>query len=181
MPKDPRKYVAESRDLSKIAPKLREYALEIVHEMEMDGFDPLLFEAVRTKERQWWIFGTGRDAKTLTDLKIPAEYAWVTSGYRASNASSHLVSVHGHGLALDCISKSKLWNAPEGFWTALGAAVKKRGLTWGGAWKSPVDFPHFQWALKRNGTIYAGPSAVDRLRTEKEGMEATWTFYKATT
>jgi len=109
--------------------------------MEAEGHDPPVFEAVRIDRRQWWIYGKRRTVKECVAAGVAAAWAWAM-GKRASSASSHLVSVHGHGLAVDIISKSKMWDATPEFWESLGRAAKRDGLTWGGGWKSPVDPPH---------------------------------------
>lgn len=178
--RDPRPYVRESRDMSRLASAFRAAVERVVARLEAEGFDPMVFETLRTRERQWWIFGKGRTAEQCVAAGVPAKYAW-PEGARATNANSYLVSVHGHGLAVDIVSKSKLWGASAAFWKALGEAVRDEGLTWGGDWKSPVDRPHVQWRLVRGGKAWAGPSAEDRARTHREGMEATWRYYGADT
>jgi hypothetical protein len=48
--------------------------------------------------------------------------------------------------AADIIDKRYAWNISQShaFWTALGKAAKKRGLEWGGDWKSFKDVAHIQ-------------------------------------
>jgi hypothetical protein len=175
---DRRQYVAESRDLSKLAPAFKARIDRVLSGMLAKGHDAYVFEAVRTAERQWWIYGCGRTEQECADADVPTMYAW-PDGKIVTNAAAHVVSVHGHGLAADIISKSKRWGAPPAFWNDLGALAKQHRLTWGGAWKSPHDTPHLQYPLLRNGVVYAGPSREDRTRTLGRGMRATWAAYGA--
>lgn len=180
MAKDPRPYVPESRDRTKLAPGFNRKIGLVIADMEAEGHDPILFEAVRVDRRQWWIYGCGRTVAECVKAGVAAVWAWAT-GSKVTNASSHLRSTHGHGMAADIISRSKRWNAPPAFWASLERACRKHGLTWGGWWKHPRDVPHCQWPLVRDGVTYAGPSARDRARTATEGMVATWRVYGADT
>lgn len=177
--KDPRPYVSEVHDLAGLAPQFRARVEEVRANMLRQGFDPLVYETTRIERRQWWIYGTGRSAEQCVDHGVPAEFAWQGADGTTTNAASYLASVHGHGLAVDIISRRKLWDASAAFWTALGKAVQAQHLTWGGTWKTPHDVPHFQWQLSRGGVVFAGPSAEDRERTRVHGMHATWEYYKA--
>jgi hypothetical protein len=150
--------VPVDRDLAKLAPAFLVRVQHVVADLQASGFDPWVFEAVRTAERQAYLWKKGRD--------LP--------GSIVTKAKSHLQSWHGHGLAVDIISKSLLWNAPATFWTALGASCKVHGLTWGGVWLKMPDRPHCQW-----GECPASPTTEDKTRTASEGMEATWFVYHA--
>ncbi len=176
--RDPRPYVRESRDVTALPSAFRSRVDEVLAAMAAKGHDAFVFEALRTKERQWWIFGCGRSEAECRARLVPESYAF-PGGKRVTNAPSHLVSVHGHGLAVDIISKSKLWSVSEAFKSDLAAAAAAARLTWGGLWHDPVDWPHLQWPLQRSGRIYAGPSASDRDRTAAHGMRATWAVYGA--
>jgi len=151
--------VPVDRDPAKLAPGFRGLVEAVLADLTGQGFDPWLFEAVRTAERQAFLYAKGRT--------LP--------GPIVTKAKSHLQSWHGHGLAVDIISRGALWNAPPAFWTALGAACAAHGLTWGGAWTTMPDRPHCQ-----DGRIPVGPKKADRERTAAEGMVATWTHYGIT-
>jgi hypothetical protein len=62
-----------------------------------------------------------------------------------TNAKDASKSMHGYGLAVDIISKSKQWDAPPSFWNALATTAEKHGLVAGLRWKMK-DSPHIQWA-----------------------------------
>lgn len=150
--------VPVDRDLAKLAPAMRRAVEAVVADLTVAGFDPWVFECNRTAERQAWIYAGGR----------------TRPGKIVTNASSHLRSWHGHGLAVDVISRGKHWDAPPAFWTALGDACRRHGLSWGGDWERFPDRPHCQW-----GTCPDGPSLHDRERTDRHGMEMTWAIYGA--
>lgn len=150
--------VPVNRDLAGLAPAMRRAVEAVVAEMTAGGFDPWVFECNRTAERQAWIYAQGRSRP----------------GAIVTKAASHLQSWHGHGLAVDIISKAKHWGAKNAFWEALGRACRQHGLTWGGDWTRFPDRPHCQW-----GKCPPGPAAVDKTRTAEQGMEATWARYGA--
>jgi hypothetical protein len=174
--------VPGTSDLAPLAPAFRIKVITVLAELTEQGFDAVVAESIRTPERQASIFGKGRTVAQVVAAGLDAKYAWPDNPDGiCTNAASHLFSVHGHGLAVDVVSKSKQWNAPQAFWNALGAAAQKHGLTWGGTWKRPHDVPHIQWPLKRNGVVYAGPNEADRTRSRVHGIQETWRFYGALT
>lgn len=150
--------VPVNRDLTLLAPGMRRAVEAVVAEMQGAGWDPWVFECNRTAERQAWIYAQGR----------------TRPGKVVTKAASHLQSWHGHGLAVDIIDRQKHWDATPGFWSALGAACRRHGLTWGGDWASFPDRPHCQW-----GECPPGPRAEDRMRTADNGMLMTWARYGA--
>jgi hypothetical protein len=86
------------------------------------GFDPIIFEAVRTRERQEWLYGYGR-----THHKHSKPVTWTMN------------SRHLSGKAVDIISKSKLWNWPE-FYAALKTEARRLGLA-----TIPQEGCHVEW------------------------------------
>lgn len=118
------------------------------------------FETLRTPERQRFLYGFGRD--------------YDDGRGKVTNAQTALYSFHGYGLAVDIVEKDATpWDAPIGFWNAIGEAAEKHGLTWGGRWRTP-DLPHVQW-----GKCPKSPSAADRALFESGGMRAVWQKYGA--
>jgi hypothetical protein len=82
----------------------------IMRAMQSRGFDPVIFEAKRTDERQKWLYGIGR-----THHKTQRPVTWTMQ-------SKHLV-----GKAVDIISKTRLWDW-EAFYDALEEEAKKHGM-----------------------------------------------------
>ncbi|MBY0490637.1 MAG: M15 family metallopeptidase [Gemmatimonadaceae bacterium] len=152
------------RDLQVLAPGFRMRLDLVIDDLQRAGFDPMVVETLRTSERQRFLFGFGRDyddGRGVVTHSSDCDETW-----------------HGFGLAADIISASKRWDAAPAFWTALGAACRIRGLTWGGDWNGNgssdderfVDRPHVQFGppMRRSPS----PRAA-RLLAEG-GMPAVW-------
>ena len=158
LPKPP-KEVPVQRDLNLCAPKFAAAVRAMMDELE-GGPEERIFETLRTPERQAFLYGFGRDYDDGRGI--------------VTNARTSLYSFHGFGLAVDIVEKDATpWNAPEGFWEAIGAAAKRNGLTWGGDWKKP-DRPHIHW-----GKCPASPTSLDRALFTSEGMQSVWEKYDA--
>lgn len=145
-----------SRDLTLLAPEFRRVVETAIADCNVQGFDAWVFEAYRSNELQQIYYARGRTV-------IPP-HSTVT------NAPTNLYSWHGYGLAVDVVSKSKLWQ-PEGgeAWFGKVAEIfKNHGCKWGGDWTKP-DTPHFQW-----GRCKPSPSDLARLIFNQDGLEAVW-------
>lgn len=94
-----------------LEPYVAERVRRILARMRERGFDPMVFETRRSLERQKYLYGIGRthslDRKPVT---------WT------------LKSKHIAGKAADIISRSKFWNAPAAFWTALRQEANREGM-----------------------------------------------------
>lgn len=75
------------------------------------GFDPIVFEAKRSVERQKWLYGIGRGKNS--DGRKPVTWT--------------LKSNHFKGTAVDIVSHSHLWNHPK-FFARLKVEAVKLGL-----------------------------------------------------
>jgi hypothetical protein len=136
------------------APKFEAAVLATLRGMQNDGFDPYVYETLRSNERAKWLHGFGR----LYD----DDRGIVT------NATDALTGWHGFGLAADIISESKQWDAPDSFWSALGAHAAANALAWGGFWKMK-DKPHVQPSNLRDS-----PSNRARQLIAQGGLAAVW-------
>lgn len=110
-----------NRDLGLLVPAFRARIEVLIERMQARGFDAMVWETVRSFERAAMLQKRG------------------TGGYSGPDKPG----MHALGLAVDIISRSKKWDAPAAFWTALGEEVARLGLTWGGHW-TRVDKPHVQ-------------------------------------
>lgn len=97
-------------DIDSLWPPFRAKVTALVQAMEERGFDPVVFEARRSPERQRWLYGYGR---THHIGRRPV--TWTMH-------SRHLV-----GKAADIISRSRWWSWPE-FYAALRAEAARLGL-----------------------------------------------------
>jgi hypothetical protein len=99
-----------NKDINSLEPYVRDRVIKLLDAMKHRGFDPIIFEAHRSIERQKWLYGIGRthqlDRRPVT---------WTLR-------SKHLV-----GKACDIVSKSHLWDYPA-FYKALKQEAKKVGL-----------------------------------------------------
>lgn len=126
----PPKEVQRLRSMDHLAPRFRAALERMLDEMRRAGFRPVVFETLRTKERQEYLHGFGRqydDGRGVVTQADSVDWTW-----------------HGYGLAVDIVCADRGYDAPMSFWRALGAAAKDEGLVWGGAWHQ-VDLPHVQW------------------------------------
>lgn len=109
--KEPERQTSLDTLESYVADRIR----RVISRMEARGFDPVVFEAARTLERQQWLYGIGR----THDLKRKP-VTWTM-------ASRHIPHPPAKGKAADIISKSRGWNWPE-FYQALREEAQREGL-----------------------------------------------------
>lgn len=143
--------------LDGLAPKFREWVEALIIDLEAKGFDPMIAESLRTHERQQYLYGFGRaynDGRGVVTHSQAGHSSW-----------------HFYGLAVDVISRSKQWDAPPEFWSALGSSAKTNGLTWGGDWQTFADKPHVQFGPP----MPSSPSAHTYALYQSQGLEAVWT------
>lgn len=141
-------------DPAKLAPRFRQAVEAAILECNIGGLDAYVFEAFRSQALQEAYYARGRSV--------------IPPARPVTNAASSLYSWHGYGLAVDVISRSRLWSAPESWFAQVAAVFKKHGCSWGGDWKQR-DLPHFQW-----GACQPSPSALAREIMNAQGAQAVW-------
>jgi hypothetical protein len=97
-------------DITSLVPYVADRVEKILARMKARGFDPIVFEALRTKARQEWLYGVGR-----------------THSLKRKPITWTLKSRHLAGKAVDIISKKRGWNWPE-FYTALREEARREGM-----------------------------------------------------
>lgn len=107
-----------------LQPQFRGKVYELLRRLNAAGYDAIAWETYRTPARAKLLSDRGTGIKPLADGTIP-------------------IGMHQCGLAVDIVSKSKMWSPPKAFWDALGREAEALGMTWGGRWKR-VDKPHCQ-------------------------------------
>jgi hypothetical protein len=118
--------------LDALQPKFRAQVEAIVQGMKDAGFKPLVFETVRTNERQRFLYGFGRE---YDDGRGQVTRVKTAAG-----------GCHLPGLAVDIVENDDTpWIAVPKFWKTLGQLAKAQGCVWGGNWKR-ADLPHVQAA-----------------------------------
>jgi peptidoglycan L-alanyl-D-glutamate endopeptidase CwlK len=156
--------VPVERSVQGLAPQFRAAVDRVLDRMRADGHDPMVFETLRSDDRQQFIYGFGRDYDDGRGIVTHSESAADTW--------------HGYGLAVDIVCRRTLWGASKQFWIALGVACRHEGLVWGADWNNNgrtdderfVDRPHVQWG---NG-MRRSPSSRAQQLMASGGYHAVW-------
>lgn len=148
-----------SRDLSLLAPHFRERVEAAIADCAAQGFPVKVAEALRSQERQAWLYAQGR----------------TRPGPKVTNAPTNLTSWHGYGLAVDVIHATlgyqphgKDARANEAWFEGVGQIFKRHGCAWGGDWSKP-DTPHMQF-----GGLPASPQAEHKALKQQMSNAAVW-------
>lgn len=111
-----------NRDINSLWEPFRKKVILLLQALEKRGYDPVIFEALRSVDRQKWLFGVGR----FHSLKRKP-VTWTMK-------SRHLA-----GKGVDIISKSKGWNYPA-FFDALEDEARRLNLE-----VLAIEQCHVQW------------------------------------
>jgi hypothetical protein len=162
IPRPPAEIPACTNTLT-LAPRFREAVFRALQRMRQLGHDPVIAETLRTNERQQYLFGFGRDyddGRGVVTHSRNADETW-----------------HAFGLAVDVISQSRGWGAPEEFWRDLEAGAKAQGLVSGRDWDGDaatkeefIDSPHIQWGKP----MRRSPSPRAARLFAQGGYQAVW-------
>lgn len=121
--------------LDGVHPLLVEKIRRVLKAMDILGFPMVVFEGVRTTERQKELYAQGRTK--------PGRI--VTNADGVIKKSNHQVKEDGFGYAVDCVfidNGRPSWSLHFP-WRLYGEMVKSQGLIWGGDFKSLTgDFAH---------------------------------------
>lgn len=128
---DPPSDIPAIKSLDGLAPGFSARVQNMLANMIVDGWDPVIAESLRSDARQRYLYGFGREYDDGRGI--------------VTHAMSGVHSWHRYGLAVDVISKKSGWDASESFWQALGVAARNEGLVWGGDWTKIRDMPHVQF------------------------------------
>jgi peptidoglycan L-alanyl-D-glutamate endopeptidase CwlK len=139
------------RNLQLVAPKFGLAIAQGLQDAWWAGFDPIVYESLRTDERQAWLYAQGR----------------TRPGAIVTNAPTADHSYHRWGLAVDIISRKAEWDDPN-FFDKIQGFFAKYNVDWAGDWHD-ADLPHFQWGN-------CPPKVPDFLIElgHAHGMQAVW-------
>ena len=108
----------------------------------------------------------------IAQLKQQKYDAYIPKGSGRRTAAEQLEKVrqgfsrakigpHNYGLAADIVPRTMGWKAPQTYWSALGAAAKAQGLTWGGGFKRFKDVAHVEYpAWQKNIAAQPAPGTA---------------------
>lgn len=119
-----------SRDISLLRPDVAANCRKLIELCKAEGFPVLVTSTVRDDEYQAYLYEQGRTrpGSIVTNGRQPT-FHWDQAG-----------------LAFDvCKNVKGQEYSDEAFWKCVGRIGQEIGFTWGGAWKTFPDKPHFQW------------------------------------
>lgn len=125
--------------LQSLHPELRPKVEAVLRAMRKRGFEPRIHHAWRSVAEQATIVADGNSTVRF-------------SFHNAKNPDGTLAA-----LAADIVDANLAWKAKPEFWKAVEEEAKKRGLYWGGDFKTPWDPGHVQLLPK---------GELDRIRRE---------------
>jgi LysM repeat protein len=132
---DPVRTLSERR-LAGLHPVVVERAKALLDAARGAGLAVMVTQGLRTWKEQDALYRKGRTSPPIGKRYIVTN---AKGGY----------SWHNFGLAFDVLLLDALgkgdWNTRHPGWRILGELGKKAGLEWGGDWKTPKDFAHFQY------------------------------------
>ena len=139
--------IEQCRDIKKLSPLVRVQLNLALADLRKQGVNPLVVETLRTKERQYYLYGQGRTAKECKAKCVPDKYAKPS----AKKVTWTLNSIHITGFAVDVVPQRKvngkmtaIWNVKDKDTIKIIATMIRYGFEAGANWSSNPDSPHFQ-------------------------------------
>lgn len=126
--------------------------------LKKGGWDPIVFETVRSDRRQQFLYSYGR----------------TRPGPKVTNAANASTGVHAYYLAVDIIHRTRHWNHPRFFYW-VGQHAEACGLVAGAFWKKFPDFPHVQF-----GAWAGAPPQWARALIAQDSVAVVWKRVGAT-
>lgn len=138
---------AQCRDIKKLNGLIRVQLELALADLREQGVNPLVVETLRTKERQYMLYGQGRTKAQCKMKGVPEKYAAPSK----AKVTSTLNSIHLTGFAVDVVPQRKvngkmtaIWNTNDPDTQKIIATMVKYGFEAGANWTSFPDSPHFQ-------------------------------------
>lgn len=124
-------------DTDRLHPLLKHRLNKLLKECEKTGPGIIVTEGYRTKEYQDSLYAKGRTkpGKVVTNAR-----------------GNSYASQHQWGIAFDIAINDKKHLYDEKLIAQVAAIAKKKGISWGGDWKSFKDMPHFYLGKWGSGT-----------------------------
>lgn len=165
------------RDINKLNGVVKELLTMALDEMRKCGVTPLVVETLRTKERQYWLYGQGRTAFQLIKKGVPIKYA-----HKGQIVTQTTNSIHLSGCAVDVVpmrNGKAIWDANDKDTKKIVAIMSLYGFEAGANWTNFKDSPHFQIKLpystynsvsQNNTTSYLTKAIQRRLGVKDDGV-----------
>lgn len=138
---------AQCRDTNKLNDLVRVQLKLALAELKKQGVNPLVVETLRTKERQYTLYGQGRTKAQCKVAGVPVKYA----APNFKKVTWTLNSIHITGFAVDVVPQRKvngkmtaIWNVKDSDTQKIIATMIKYGFEAGANWNNNPDSPHFQ-------------------------------------
>lgn len=136
-----------SRDLALLAPEVRSRVEGVLADLRAAGHSPYVYETARSAARGAELAAAGFSQRGSASKHVPdatgyAHAADIVDGRRGPDGRPVLwgASVSGTSAAH---AATRTTMATE-FFAALGQSAERRGLTWGGNWRSLHDPAHVE-------------------------------------
>lgn len=171
----------QCRDINKLNGIVKELLSLALEEIKSCGITPLVVETYRTQERQYWLYGQGRNALQLIKKKVPIKYA-----HKGPIVTQTINSIHTTGCAVDVIpmrNNKAIWDANDKDTKQIVAIMESYGFEAGANWKNFKDSPHFQIKLptpkynsvsQYNTTSFLTKVIQKNLGFKKEDIDGIW-------
>lgn len=117
-------------DIRALAPGMQRATRCVIAKMDSSGRPVMAFETFRSARRQALLYSYGR----------------TRPGPIVTNVLDPSTGFHFWGIGADLIHPKLKWDAPRGYWQAMGHFAEACGLVAGAFWKALADFPHINWA-----------------------------------
>jgi hypothetical protein len=165
--------VTASRAVDAMPREIREMIAEAERRCVAAEHPVLRFETVRSLARSQFLFGKARTVAQCEAAGVPTQYAWPTcpDGI-VTKAPNNRSSWHGALCAIDWIHPTLRWGAPAKWWKDTADLIRPCGFTWGGAWLTMPDVPHYQHAA-----LPSGPRLADKQDIANNNLPALWRRY----
>lgn len=138
---------AQCRDIKKSNDLVRVQLELALADLKNQGVNPLVVETLRTKERQYMLYGQGRTKAQCKAAGVPVKYAAPDK----AKVTWTLNSIHITGFAVDVVPQRKvngkmtaIWNIKDSDTVKIIATMMKYGFEAGANWTSSPDSPHYQ-------------------------------------
>lgn len=138
---------SQCRDINKLNVLVKVMLEAALNEIKAQGVNPLVVETLRTKERQYMLYGQGRTQAQCRAAGVPTMYASPSS----NKVTWTTDSIHLTGCAVDVVPQRKvngtmqaIWNTKDKDTQKIIKTMQEYGFEAGANWKTSPDSPHFQ-------------------------------------